>query len=69
MGDFKSNLDLLRWFKGFYTTNVKDGEYDPVKARDNSDISPVLQHLGKNLTFFKTRRKKTHPQSSSISSL
>lgn len=47
-GDFKSNAELLKWFKGFYTTSVKDEEYDPVKARHDSDISPLLQQSGKD---------------------
>uniref|UniRef100_H2SKN2 DNA (cytosine-5-)-methyltransferase n=2 Tax=Takifugu rubripes TaxID=31033 RepID=H2SKN2_TAKRU len=46
IGDFQSNLDLLRWLKSFYTTNVRDEEYDPVKARHNLDISPALQQCG-----------------------
>lgn len=47
-GDLRSNTSLLKWFKGFYTTNVKDEGYDPVKARDNSDISPALQQSGRD---------------------
>ncbi|XP_070765977.1 DNA (cytosine-5-)-methyltransferase 3 beta, duplicate a [Enoplosus armatus] len=41
-GDFKSNLDFLKWFKAFYTANVKSEGYDPVKARDSRDISPIM---------------------------
>ncbi|XP_047196039.1 DNA (cytosine-5-)-methyltransferase 3 beta, duplicate a [Hippoglossus stenolepis] len=42
-GDLKSNIKILKWFKAFYTANVKDcKEYDPVKARDGQDISPVV---------------------------
>ncbi|KAM7411410.1 hypothetical protein PAMA_021413 [Pampus argenteus] len=41
-GDFKSNFEILRWLKAFYTANVKSEEYDPVKARDGHDISPIL---------------------------
>ncbi|KAM9342417.1 uncharacterized protein KZ484_015140 [Pholidichthys leucotaenia] len=40
-GDFKSNFEILKWFKGFYTANVKSGEYDPVKARCSQLISPI----------------------------
>lgn len=41
-GNFKSNFQILKWFKGFYTANVKNEEYDPVKARDSLDITPVV---------------------------
>ncbi|XP_062248294.1 DNA (cytosine-5-)-methyltransferase 3 beta, duplicate a [Platichthys flesus] len=41
-GDLKSNIKILKWFKAFYTANVKDcNEYNPVQARDGQDISPV----------------------------
>lgn len=59
LGDFKSNLDLLRWLKSFYTTNVKDEEYDPLKARDNLDISPA-QQCGKNHLKSLTPRQGTN---------
>lgn len=60
IGDFKSNLDLLRWLKSFYTTNVRDKEYDPVKARDNLDISPALPQCGKNHFQSLTPRQGTN---------
>ncbi|XP_071333215.1 DNA (cytosine-5-)-methyltransferase 3 beta, duplicate a isoform X3 [Trachinotus anak] len=41
-GDFKSNFEIMKWFKVFYTENVKSKEYDPVKARDSHDISPIV---------------------------
>ncbi|XP_076023137.1 DNA (cytosine-5-)-methyltransferase 3 beta, duplicate a [Genypterus blacodes] len=41
-GDFKSNFEFLKWFKYFFTTNVKNEDYDPVKARDSQEISPNL---------------------------
>uniref|UniRef100_A0A669CL19 DNA (cytosine-5-)-methyltransferase n=1 Tax=Oreochromis niloticus TaxID=8128 RepID=A0A669CL19_ORENI len=41
-GDFNSNFKFLKWFKSFYTENVKSNDYDPVKARDSCDISPIL---------------------------
>uniref|UniRef100_A0A3Q3JY49 DNA (cytosine-5-)-methyltransferase n=1 Tax=Monopterus albus TaxID=43700 RepID=A0A3Q3JY49_MONAL len=41
-GDFKSNLQILKWFKAFYEANVKCEEYDPVKARNSRVISPVV---------------------------
>ncbi|XP_070824109.1 DNA (cytosine-5-)-methyltransferase 3 beta, duplicate a [Chaetodon trifascialis] len=41
-GDFKSNFEILKWFKTFYTENVKSEEYDPVKARHCCDISPIV---------------------------
>uniref|UniRef100_H3D4L6 DNA (cytosine-5-)-methyltransferase n=1 Tax=Tetraodon nigroviridis TaxID=99883 RepID=H3D4L6_TETNG len=47
-GDFRSNLELLKWFKVFYTTSAKDEEYDPVRARHNSDIRPLLQQSAKS---------------------
>lgn len=59
IGDFRSNLDLLRWLKSFYTTNAKDEEYDPVKARDNLDISPA-QQCGKNHFQSLTPRQGTN---------
>lgn len=49
IGDFQSNLGLLRWLKRFYTRNVRDDNYDPVKARGNLDISPALQQRGKTI--------------------
>ncbi|KAM9351026.1 DNA (cytosine-5-)-methyltransferase 3 beta, duplicate a [Symphorus nematophorus] len=44
-GDLKSSIETLRWFKVFFTVNVKNEEYDPVKARDSHDISPILASL------------------------
>ncbi|XP_033484566.2 uncharacterized protein LOC117258142 isoform X2 [Epinephelus lanceolatus] len=41
-GDSKSNFDILKWFKNFYTTKGKNEEYDPVKARNSQDISPIF---------------------------
>ncbi|XP_068180312.1 DNA (cytosine-5-)-methyltransferase 3 beta, duplicate a [Antennarius striatus] len=41
MGDFKSNFEFLKWFRGFYKANVKSLEYDPVKARGILEISPI----------------------------
>uniref|UniRef100_A0A8C4I5A5 DNA (cytosine-5-)-methyltransferase n=1 Tax=Dicentrarchus labrax TaxID=13489 RepID=A0A8C4I5A5_DICLA len=41
-GDFKSNFEMLKWFKAFYTENVKSEEYDPVKARHSHDITPIV---------------------------
>ncbi|KAF7663583.1 hypothetical protein LDENG_00205980 [Lucifuga dentata] len=46
-GTFKSNFDFLKWFRAFFTANVKNenlknGDYDPVKARNGQDISPNL---------------------------
>ncbi|XP_070695072.1 DNA (cytosine-5-)-methyltransferase 3 beta, duplicate a [Pempheris klunzingeri] len=41
-GDPKSNFEFLKWFKVFYAANVKNEEYDPVKARDSHDISPIV---------------------------
>ncbi|KAG7519863.1 DNA (cytosine-5)-methyltransferase 3A-like [Solea senegalensis] len=41
-GDLKSNFEIIKWFKAFYTANVKREEYDPVKARNGHDISPVV---------------------------
>uniref|UniRef100_A0A667X883 DNA (cytosine-5-)-methyltransferase n=1 Tax=Myripristis murdjan TaxID=586833 RepID=A0A667X883_9TELE len=40
--DFKCTLGFLKWFKVFFSTNVKDEEYDPLKARNGQDISPVV---------------------------
>ncbi|KAM3617148.1 uncharacterized protein V6R79_002939 [Siganus canaliculatus] len=41
-GDFKSNFEILKWFKAFYIANVKSNtNYDPVKARDSQDILPI----------------------------
>uniref|UniRef100_A0A4W6EG91 DNA (cytosine-5-)-methyltransferase n=1 Tax=Lates calcarifer TaxID=8187 RepID=A0A4W6EG91_LATCA len=41
-GDFKSNFEILKWFKALYLANVKTTKYDPVKARDSQDISPIV---------------------------
>ncbi|XP_028264942.1 uncharacterized protein LOC114438071 [Parambassis ranga] len=41
-GDFKSNFDILKWFRSLYMANVKGKEYDPVTARDRHDISRLL---------------------------
>uniref|UniRef100_A0A3B4T5T3 DNA (cytosine-5-)-methyltransferase n=1 Tax=Seriola dumerili TaxID=41447 RepID=A0A3B4T5T3_SERDU len=41
-GDFKSNFEMLRWFKLFSKANVKSTQYDPVKARDSHNISPIV---------------------------
>lgn len=38
-GDFKSSFRTMKWFKVFYTANVVNEEYDPVKARGGLDIS------------------------------
>uniref|UniRef100_A0A3Q0RZ54 DNA (cytosine-5-)-methyltransferase n=1 Tax=Amphilophus citrinellus TaxID=61819 RepID=A0A3Q0RZ54_AMPCI len=46
-GDFKSNFEFLKWFNRFYEENVKNNEYDPVKARGSCDISPILVKSGK----------------------
>uniref|UniRef100_A0AAQ5XLD7 DNA (cytosine-5-)-methyltransferase n=1 Tax=Amphiprion ocellaris TaxID=80972 RepID=A0AAQ5XLD7_AMPOC len=42
-GDFKSSFEVLKWFKCFYTENVKSTEYDPVKARNSHDITPIVK--------------------------
>uniref|UniRef100_UPI0037E7674B DNA (cytosine-5-)-methyltransferase 3 beta, duplicate a n=1 Tax=Semicossyphus pulcher TaxID=241346 RepID=UPI0037E7674B len=42
-GDFRGSFDVLKWFKAFYTANVKNEEYDPVKARNSQDIRPILE--------------------------
>ncbi|XP_051805509.1 DNA (cytosine-5)-methyltransferase 3C-like [Acanthochromis polyacanthus] len=42
-GDFRSSFEVLKWFKCFYTENVKSTEYDPVKARNSHDITPILK--------------------------
>uniref|UniRef100_A0A7N8Y0Y0 DNA (cytosine-5-)-methyltransferase n=1 Tax=Mastacembelus armatus TaxID=205130 RepID=A0A7N8Y0Y0_9TELE len=41
-GDFKRNFEILRWFKAFYEMNVKSEDYDPVKARNSHDVSPIV---------------------------
>uniref|UniRef100_A0A665T7T2 DNA (cytosine-5-)-methyltransferase n=1 Tax=Echeneis naucrates TaxID=173247 RepID=A0A665T7T2_ECHNA len=41
-GDLRSNIEILKWLKAFYKANVKSQEYDPVKARDNCGISPIM---------------------------
>nr|AKE33283.1 DNA (cytosine-5-)-methyltransferase 3 beta transcript variant X2 [Paralichthys olivaceus] len=42
-GDLKGNIEILKWFKALYTANVNIcKEYDPVKARDSQDISPIV---------------------------
>ncbi|XP_034731435.1 DNA (cytosine-5-)-methyltransferase 3 beta, duplicate a isoform X3 [Etheostoma cragini] len=41
-GDSQSNFETLKWFKAFYMANTKSKDYDPVKARDGQDISPIV---------------------------
>ncbi|KAM6924485.1 DNA (cytosine-5-)-methyltransferase 3 beta, duplicate a [Xenentodon cancila] len=41
-GDFKSNFELIKWFKVLYKANVKSKEATPVKARDSREIAPIL---------------------------
>ncbi|KAJ3586413.1 hypothetical protein NHX12_012811 [Muraenolepis orangiensis] len=40
-GAFKSNFALLKWFRKFFTENVTNLEYDPVKARSGQEICPT----------------------------
>ncbi|XP_074499588.1 uncharacterized protein LOC141772483 isoform X1 [Sebastes fasciatus] len=40
-GDSQRNFEIMKWFKAFYLANVKNEEYDPLKARDSQDISPI----------------------------
>lgn len=39
-GDFKSNFSFLKWFKVFYSANLKNQDYDPLNAREGQDICP-----------------------------
>uniref|UniRef100_A0A8C2X8M8 DNA (cytosine-5-)-methyltransferase n=1 Tax=Cyclopterus lumpus TaxID=8103 RepID=A0A8C2X8M8_CYCLU len=41
-GNSKMNFEVLKWFKAFYVVNGKNEGYDPVKARDGQDISPIV---------------------------
>ncbi|XP_068453357.1 DNA (cytosine-5-)-methyltransferase 3 beta, duplicate a [Clinocottus analis] len=41
-GNSKINFEVIKWFKAFYLENVKNEGYDPVKARDSQDISPIV---------------------------
>uniref|UniRef100_A0A8C9Z9Z8 DNA (cytosine-5-)-methyltransferase n=1 Tax=Sander lucioperca TaxID=283035 RepID=A0A8C9Z9Z8_SANLU len=41
-GDSQSNFETLRWLKVFYMANAKSEGYDPVKARESQDISPIV---------------------------
>ncbi|KAM8864274.1 DNA (cytosine-5-)-methyltransferase 3 beta, duplicate a isoform 2-T2 [Spinachia spinachia] len=41
-GEFRAHFELLKWFKRFYTTNDQNKKYDPVKARNSQEISPIL---------------------------
>ncbi|XP_031701182.1 DNA (cytosine-5-)-methyltransferase 3 beta, duplicate a isoform X3 [Anarrhichthys ocellatus] len=41
-GDSKANFEVLKWFKAFYTANVKNKEHSHVKAQDNQDICPIV---------------------------
>nr|XP_057907355.1 DNA (cytosine-5-)-methyltransferase 3 beta, duplicate a isoform X2 [Doryrhamphus excisus] len=41
-GDCETSFEFLKWFKAFYTSNIKDVEYDPVTARNSRDITPYL---------------------------
>ncbi|XP_061591262.1 uncharacterized protein LOC133456725 isoform X2 [Cololabis saira] len=40
-GDFKSNLELIKWFKVLYAANMKDKESTPAKAQDSEDVTPI----------------------------
>uniref|UniRef100_A0A8C5FUS0 DNA (cytosine-5-)-methyltransferase n=1 Tax=Gadus morhua TaxID=8049 RepID=A0A8C5FUS0_GADMO len=41
-GSFKANFVFLKWFKTFFTENIKDMDYDPVQARAGEGICPAL---------------------------
>ncbi|XP_054631910.1 DNA (cytosine-5-)-methyltransferase 3 beta, duplicate a isoform X2 [Dunckerocampus dactyliophorus] len=41
-GDCETSFEFLKWFKAFYTANVKDEEYDPLTAQNSNDITPYL---------------------------
>ncbi|XP_008277301.1 DNA (cytosine-5)-methyltransferase 3B-like [Stegastes partitus] len=41
-GNFKSNFEVLKWFKCFHKENVTSTEYDPVKARNSHEITPIV---------------------------
>lgn len=45
----------MKWFKAFFTANEKSG-YDPVKARNNCDICPILEDT---IMFPKARKSET----------
>ncbi|KAK0142653.1 DNA (cytosine-5)-methyltransferase 3A [Merluccius polli] len=40
-GGFRPNFVFLKWFRQFFTDNVKNMDYDPVKARDGQEICPA----------------------------
>nr|XP_046252221.1 DNA (cytosine-5-)-methyltransferase 3 beta, duplicate a isoform X2 [Scatophagus argus] len=69
-GDFKSNFETMKWFKTFYTANGKNEDYDPVKARDSHDISPIVMSpqswrskMEPGLEENGTEKRKTFPYS------
>ncbi|XP_020491467.2 DNA (cytosine-5-)-methyltransferase 3 beta, duplicate a [Labrus bergylta] len=56
-GEVRSSFEILKWFKAFFVANVKSEDYDPVKARDGRDISPILEH-----TIIRPRQRKSKPK-------
>lgn len=43
--DSQSNYNFLKWLKVFHAANEPEEEYDPVKARNGQEISPLLVSL------------------------
>ncbi|XP_035996945.1 DNA (cytosine-5-)-methyltransferase 3 beta, duplicate a [Fundulus heteroclitus] len=40
-GDFQTCYEFMKWFKVFHTANAISKDYDPLKARNNKDITPI----------------------------
>ncbi|KAF3697204.1 DNA (cytosine-5)-methyltransferase 3B [Channa argus] len=57
-GDFTSNFVFLKWFKDFYTANVKSEEYNPVEARDSRDIRPIVASSPLRTSKLKSNREE-----------
>ncbi|CAJ1084632.1 DNA (cytosine-5-)-methyltransferase 3 beta%2C duplicate a isoform X2 [Xyrichtys novacula] len=58
-GDFRCSFDTLKWFKAFFSANVKT-HYDPVRARNSCEISPIL---GDTIIKAKSRKFLAKPMS------
>nr|XP_054602069.1 DNA (cytosine-5-)-methyltransferase 3 beta, duplicate a [Nothobranchius furzeri] len=64
--DLKSSFEFLKWFKVFYTANVNDKDYDPVKARNGQAIDPLQSSAQSRSSdsgsdVEKNGERKTHP--------
>uniref|UniRef100_UPI003AAC113C DNA (cytosine-5-)-methyltransferase 3 beta, duplicate a n=1 Tax=Centroberyx gerrardi TaxID=166262 RepID=UPI003AAC113C len=57
-GNFKTSFSMLKWFKVFFSANVKNKDYDPLKARDGQEISPSVSSLTRSTSSPRPRSWK-----------